>query len=103
MIGNSAVTIYHQTETGFCRQFFPRASVYRKTGIQTGNSGQDRSDQLIIRIFTQCDVQIEPGDRLVIGYSESLLPPGEPVYTILELADNRRGTGKMQHYKLTAA
>lgn len=103
MVRNSAVTIYHQIEDGYERSFFPRVSLLRRNGIKATDSGQAWKNSLIVRIFTQDDLQAEPGDKLVIGYSESLLPPAEKVYTIVELADNRRGSGKMRHYKLTAA
>lgn len=103
MIQNSAVTIYHQTEDGYERNFFPRVSLCRRDGIAAADSGQAQKNALTVRIFTHSELAAEPGDRLVIGYSESLFPPAEQVYTILELADNRRGSGKMQHYKLTAA
>lgn len=103
MIRNSTVTVYHQAGDGYVRHFFPRVSLHHKNGIQTGESGHAAKNSLIVRVFTQEELLLQPGDILVIGYSESLLPPTENFYTVRELVDNRRGSGKMQHYKLVAA
>lgn len=103
MIRNSAVTMYHETEEGWQRMFFCRVSLHCQNGIRTGEPGQASKNAVTLRIFTQQDCSIAPGDKVIPGYCESLLPPTENAYTVLEVTDNRRGSGRMQHYKVVAA
>ncbi len=102
MIFNNSITLYHDSGENYERKFFVRACVFSEEKITGGDGGQTEHNVLLIRIFTYDNPKISSGDRLVLGYSESMLPP-EDSYVIMNVTKNCRGSGKTRHFKITAA
>lgn len=102
MIFNNSITIYHDSGEAYERAYFVRASVFSSEKIDTGNGGFVENNVLLIRVFTHDNPKISSGDKLVLGYSESVLPP-EDSYVIVNVTKNSRGSGKTRHFKITAA
>ena len=101
MIFNNSVTLYHKKNEEYERKYFVRACVFNEDKIKTGNGGQVDDDSFIIRIFTYDTPEISPGDRLVLGYSETISPP-EDSNIILSVTKNFRGSGNTRHVKIKA-
>ena len=101
MIFNNSVTLYHKKNGEYERKFFVRACVFSEEKIKTGNGGQVEDNSFIVRLFTYDTPEISPGDKLVLGYSETISPP-EDSNIILSVTKNFRGSGNTRHFKIKA-
>ena len=101
MVFNNSVTVYHDCKNSYSRRYFVRACVFEEQKIDAGNGGQVSDDGLTIRIFTLDSPEIAPGDRLVLGYSETVLPPDDSKI-ILSVTKNCKGSAGTRHYKIKA-
>lgn len=101
MIFNNSVTLYHNTGSSYSRKYFVRTHIFFEEKIDTGNGGQVSNNSITVRIFTHDTPEISTGDKLVLGYSESLEPPDDS-HTITGVTKNCCGSGNTRHYKIKA-
>lgn len=101
MIFNNSVTLYHKNNEGYERKYYLRACVFNEDKIKTGNGGQVENNSFIIRVFTYDTPEISPGDRVVLGYSETISPPDDS-NIVLSVTKNFHGSGNTRHFKIRA-
>ena len=68
-----------------------------KNGIK--QKGFFNADNAIVRIFTEEDIYVLPGDYLFIGENFDEFPPADSGLKIIEVKDNRYGGQK--HWRIT--
>lgn len=102
MRADYTVTVWHYKENSDIpeRRIIKNATVNRnfcisKNGIK--QKGFFRNDSLSIRIFTENEIGVSPGDYLCIGEYNDINPVRESCHKAVEVRDNRRGGRKHWH------
>lgn len=89
------VTVYHYDEKEK-RDFsfhFPKAKVHGTTKIGDLSHGRRAQNRYTVRIMTKDNVPVSCGDTVYCELFKKNL-------TVVGLSDNRRGSGKIHHFKL---
>lgn len=106
MITQTGLTLWHdggydketRMELPPVRQYFPQVSL-QKDMKATVNNGLQTADVLRIRIPGSIEIQIQNGDRVMLGdHSETEAP--DDAFTVLSYADNRKGSPPVWHWKV---
>lgn len=83
---------------------YMRAHWYGGDGLKLLNNRYASDDSYIARIFTQDTIEVHLGDILALGKHEAQAPPclSEQVrrFTVTSVVDNRRGSPRVQHWKI---
>ena len=107
MIVTCGVTLYHACVDQESRMeryektYFPKASVYQQVSMKhrRNKNGPWAQWDTVIRIPVCEEIALAVGDRLIFGSSAGDIPP-EKSLQVCEFADNRRGSKKVQHWKV---
>ena len=91
------VIIYHydEEEKRDFSFYFPKAKVHGTTKIGDLSHGRRAENRYTVRIMTDDDIKVSCGDKIYCDLFKKEL-------TIVGIADNRRGSGKIHHFKLLA-
>lgn len=101
MIFNNSVTIYHASKNGYEKKFFLRASVFGEEKLEAATGRRVAKSEIGVRVFTDTEAEISPGDRLIIGCSDTDTPPAD-AHVIMNVLPRLKGTRGMRHYRLFA-
>ena len=107
MVTNGSVTLWHIGEVDkktrmnapSRRQFFPKASVQKDIKTMVTEGGLKTADVIKIRIPGNMDVEIQNGDKLIVGSCMDAEPP-KNAFTVMGFADNRKGSPAVRHWKV---
>lgn len=96
MKADFTVTVWHYTNDEDLpkRQVFYNVCVDKKAQISKNGIKQKgfyQGDSANVRIFTEKEIRVVPGDYLYIGKSHDAVPDAESCMKIIEVKDNRRG------------
>lgn len=102
MKADYTITVWHFKENDVVpeRKIFKNVAVSRNTSISKNGIKQKgffRSDRCSVRIFTETEIEIVPGDYLCIGEYNDTNPIREICHKVIELRDNRLGGKKHWH------
>lgn len=104
MITNADITIWR---TGVCadtrmdvweRVYFTAVSLQFECCSRTDRNGAISGDTMHIRIPSDQDLMISPGDKVCVGNIAGDIPPDNAL-TITSVSDNRKGRRRMWHWK----
>lgn len=101
MIFNNSVTVYHALDDRYEKKFFLRASVFGEEKLETKTGGRVAKNEISVRVFTDTEADISPGDRLVIGYAQDELPPVN-AHVIMNVMPRLKGSRGIRHYRIFA-
>lgn len=87
-------------EGKWIKNVYDKCTVVRESGADIDESSVTQTDAAVIRIFSDSDVFVNIGDKIFLG--EFLGDkPDKMSYTVCEIRDNRMGSGRMRHIKIT--
>ena len=104
---NQTITIIHHDkgideDTYICRSY-ERASWFKKNTITTSGDGAKPANSYEVRIMTEEDISIAPGDFVALGVVKGIEKPSDLVsiehFRITAIGDNRRG--KLGHWRVS--
>lgn len=112
-VKNADCTLFHKAwdeaarrDVWSCTQF-SGVSWYSKKGAQPGTAGETASDTLVVRIFTQDAIAVDVGDMIAPGLVSAAVTSSADVlkqfpdsFKVLRIRDNRRGSPRMQHWRI---
>lgn len=100
MVKNGSITVYHYNGKRWERSCFDGVSVYFNDGALI-SKGITAEASLTVRIWTNEDINIAHGDKVLIGcYTAQEPPKGNDTHVVSGILDNRRGSYKMRHWRL---
>ena len=98
---NNSITVYHKISDGVLRKFYPKAKIRASFGIDTEDHGNKCNNKITVYLFACADVHICAGDKVVLGYSESLTAPKEESFTVTDICFYNSVLPANSYYKLT--
>jgi len=84
---------YDEEEKQSFSSRFPKAKVHGTTKIGDLGHGRRAENRYTVRIMTDSDVPVSCGDEIYCELFKKNL-------TVVGIADNRRGSGRIHHFKL---
>lgn len=105
MITQTSMTLFHEIwdedadMEDYTKQYFQEVSLQKDIIVSMTNNGLNHANTLKIRIPTCDNIEIKSGDKVVFGEYEQKIPP-KGAHTVVQFADNRKGSPKMWHWKV---
>jgi len=102
----SVVSVFRRVVDDAGRDFMWEKTVYENALVREINGGSAdgkesfQKKSMVVRIFGKCEVLPEVGDMVIAGTVEEDTPPPR-AGIIRTVADNRRGSKKVRHIKIT--
>ena len=101
-INLAAITRYRYSRD---REIYEKA-VYRDVAASFEDSvkvgkGMEYRDGVIIRVFTDADIDVKPGDKICLWDCATERPP-EDIHTVISVRDNRRAViPSSRHFRIS--
>lgn len=115
-VKNTGVTVYHREYDPDTRcdvwmpAYYPEASWYAAEGATISTQGESADDKAVIRLFTREDIPLAVGDMAVRGAAQQPVTTSAEIkelypdsIKILRIRDNRRGSARLQHWRIEGA
>ena len=111
---NANITIYHRSYNPQTRldewqtTQYIGVNWYGKQAVAVGDAGLNTADAYIVRIPTQQAILVCSGDIIVNGLIDDLITaPAQlkqyQTFVVTAVFDNRRGSQRMQHWRIEGA
>ena len=91
------ITLYHKGKSGYEKQIRTNVKMHFSKGVKVNDNGFTQSDNCVLRIFTDDDINLAPEDKIEVGACDEAVPSNDAL-TVLRITDNRVGTHK--HWKV---
>ncbi len=100
MVINGAITLFHYDESAeeYKYAFSLPASVLLRRSGEADIDGITGNNSAVIRIFTSEQLEMLPGDYVMVGICSEL--DKENALQISSVTDNRRGSPRVQHWRI---
>lgn len=112
-VKNTDCTLFHKVwdeasrrDVWTCTQL-PGVSWYASKGAAIGTSGETAADNAVIRVYTQDALAVDVGDMVAPGLVSAAVTSSADVMKrfpdsirVLRVRDNRRGSPRMQHWRI---
>lgn len=91
---------YNRDTQSYSRRFFSDVSCYFDNRYSTGK-GLEYSGSVTLRVFSDEDIDVKAGDRIVLSYCADERPPASS-HEVVAVTDNRRAySPRMRHWRIT--